>query len=138
MLDIKDVSPALALGMVRRAGVLDRVVVLTFSAANAQLAFNAPGDALISCLVTKSEDLHTYRAMAGNRRFAAYVPRTLPSALFVESYRAGGVVITDMLSPAAISDAIDPSAGVKLAHQSPIGILVTNTPLALQGAFRGP
>ncbi|GAC89114.1 glycerophosphoryl diester phosphodiesterase [Gluconobacter thailandicus NBRC 3257] len=136
MLDIKDVPPTDALKPVRHQSLSGRVVVLTFHEKQAREAFEADPNALVSVLVTKPDDLATYRKISGTRRFAAYVPQNSDPALFRAAYEAGAVVITDLLGPTAIVDAVSPDEGAQRAKALPIDILVTNTPLQLQSALR--
>lgn len=136
MLDIKDVLPAEALKPVRLHKLSNRVVVLTFHEKQAREAFAADPEALVSVLIAKPEDIATYRKIAGARRFAAYVPQNSDPALFKAAHEAGVVVITDLLGPTAIVDAVSPKEGANRARTLPIDILVTNTPLKLQAALK--
>ncbi|WP_264996574.1 glycerophosphodiester phosphodiesterase family protein [Komagataeibacter intermedius] len=136
MLDIKDVAPADALAPVRQAGLSGRVVVLTFARDVAHAAFAADPDVLVSVLITRPADIGLYATMAAGRRFATYIPQHADPALFHAAHDAGAVVITDLLGPGALADAMTPEAGARWAHGLPIDILVTNTPIRLRAAFR--
>ncbi len=135
MLDIKDVSPHDALQPVQQRGLSERIVVLTFKKQQAREAFAADPKALISVLVTQPQDLEAYAGMAAGRQFAAYIPQNSPPSLFQAAHAKGAVIITDLLGPTAIMDAVSPNEGAHRAHFLPIDILVTNTPLKLRAAL---
>ncbi|MBS4075708.1 glycerophosphodiester phosphodiesterase family protein [Ameyamaea chiangmaiensis] len=138
MLDIKGVSPEAALTPVRRAGLSDRVVVLTFHPAQSQAAFDADPDALVCVLTADAAQLTAARDMARGRRFAAYVPRAADVALFHAAHQAGAVVITDLLGPGAFGATHDiwmPDAAARWVRSRPIDIIVTNTPVSLRAAL---
>jgi len=136
MLDIKAVPPDTVMTMVRRAGLDDRVLLLTFSEKNSRAAFAVSDRALVSCLATSTEAVRRARTMAGDRGFAAYVPRASQPDLFQAAHDAGAVVVTDLLGSTAIDDAVSPAAGAAFVRRLPIDIIVTNTPLALCAALR--
>ncbi|MBB2206575.1 glycerophosphodiester phosphodiesterase family protein [Gluconacetobacter takamatsuzukensis] len=136
MLDIKAVGPERVARLVRDAGLEDRAVLLTFSADNAARAFAGAGRTLVSCLVKGEPDLSTYAAMAGGRRFAAYIPRTAPPDLFAAAHRRGCVVISDVLTRDALMDALSAAEIAAFVRTRPVDILVTNHPRATLGAVR--
>lgn len=105
MLDIKKVPPAQVASIVRRYGLIDRVLVLTFDPATAQAAFAADTDWRVSVLVPDAAALDRYRKAAGAHSMAAYIPTFSPVPLF-EAAHAGGIPI--------VTDAVMPSPGGSL------------------------
>lgn len=142
MLDIKRTPPDQLMILVRRYQMTARVLLLTFDAATARAAFAADPTVLVSVLVRSDGDLALYRRMAGRRRFAAYLPRDRPPALFRQAHAAGAVIVSDMLNKRdALADTVDPDA-VQPVAPTPgqyrqllrtrlIDILVTNHPAEL-------
>ncbi|MCQ8240991.1 glycerophosphodiester phosphodiesterase family protein [Rhizosaccharibacter radicis] len=147
MLDIKRVPPERVMAMVGRAGIADRVLLLTFDPDTAAAAFAARPEAMVSVLVHDPEDLARYRAMAHGHRMAAYVPRDLGNDLMRDVRHAGVPVVTDLLnSRDALVDTLDPHAVRRdpptaadyaaMLRALPADIVVTNRPLAVQAALR--
>jgi glycerophosphoryl diester phosphodiesterase len=147
MLDIKRVSPERAMEGVRRFGLTDRVLLLTFDPQTAAAAFEADPTVAVSVLVRDEAELARYRAMAKTRHFAAYVPRDSGAALMQAAHEDGAFVVTDLLnSRDALVDTVDPHAVLKqpptaaeyaaLLRALPADIVVTNDPLALRAALR--
>lgn len=145
MLDIKQTPPKQVMVSVRRYRMTSHVLLLTFAPALAAAAFAADPDVLVSVLVKSDSDLDLYLGMAAGRRFAAYIPRDLPPALFQRAHAMKAVVITDMLNTHdAFADTVDPHAVQpvpptqadyrQVLAREPIDILVTNRPLLAAGA----
>lgn len=147
MLDIKRTPPMQVMTLVRRYRMTSRVLLITFDPSLARAAFAADPKVLVSVLVTSNSDLDLYRTMAAGRRFAAYIPRDMPPALFQSAHAMNAVVITDMLNRRdAFADTMDPHAIQRdaptqadyrqVVTQEPIDILVTNHPMMVARSIR--
>lgn len=99
MLDIKRAPPNLVGQLVRRFGLIDRVLVLTFDDATARSVLAADPDWRVSVLVRSTEDLQSYQDAAQGRPVLAYIPTFASPALFRAVRTSGVSVITDAIMP---------------------------------------
>lgn len=132
MVDLKDTPPADALVVIRRYGLIRRVILLTFDEKTAEAALAAAPDVLVSMLVHTQQEIESAIATAHGHPMALYLPTMGDEALYAYARTTGKIVISDAL------DALDDQAQAKGAgvyhnylQTHPVDILVTNHPLAL-------
>ena len=132
MLDIKRAPPALVGPLVRRLGMIDKVLVLTFDTATARSVLAADPDWRVSVLVRSNEDLLTYRNVANGRPVVAYIPTFASPGLFHIVRAAGVSIVTDAIMPfpggSLDSRAEAGGAAVyrRYFEKRPMDVLVTN------------
>lgn len=135
MLDIKQVPPAMVAPGVARHRLTGRVVVLTFARSTAEAAWAADPDWLVSVLVRDGAELDAYRAAAGKRRFAAYIPSFADPALFATARKAGIAVITDAMSRGPQGSTDESGDYRAYLTERPADILVTDHARRLKACF---
>jgi glycerophosphoryl diester phosphodiesterase len=96
MLDVKKAPLQKVMDKVADYGLLDKVVVLTFSEARAKEAFALDHKFLVSVLVNEIEDLLNYKQLSSH--VLAYINQGAPIALFQEVRRNNTAIITDTLN----------------------------------------
>lgn len=135
MLDLKRTPPEDAMRLVRAAGLVGRVLLLTFDPVTAARAFAADPDVAVSVLVTNTAMLERYRRSAGtDRRLVAYIPAGNGASLFDAAHRAGVPVATDLLDP---TDALQPGRDPAILAGKHVDIVVSNRPQATRRALYG-
>lgn len=141
MLDLKGVPAARVLPLLRARGLEPRSILLTFDRAASAEALAQPGDALVSVLLTRAEDIAAYQALAGTHPLAFYVPQRADPALFAAAHASGARVISDS-TDGAERDALDGAAHcaayrgwVQARH---VDILVSNRPRCALDALAAP
>jgi glycerophosphoryl diester phosphodiesterase len=134
MLDLKDADPTLVVAMVREAGLIRDVVLLTFDETSAKRALAADREVLVSVLVRNAGEIAAYHRLVGNRQVAFYLPQDATQDLFRTAKAVGGLVITDAvtLDPKTNLDAQAQAQGVqayaRYLAEHPVDLLVTDHP----------
>ncbi len=130
MVDLKDGDPAQAAAMLRVAGLLGRVVFLSFDAVTETRALAADAEVRVSVLVKSAAEVDAALVRAKGHPLALYVPQSAAPELFVYAARTGVPVITDAMDHLDVAAAAqgDEAYRAYLAAR-PVALLVTNRPL---------
>jgi len=131
MVDLKDTRPSEAMKEIRKYGLVDRVVLLTFDARTADAAVAAAPNALVSMLVHTRNEIDSAIASAHGHPLALYLPSMGDETLYSYARTTGKVVISDALGELddkAQSDGF--AVYTKYLQTHPVDILVSNHALA--------
>jgi glycerophosphoryl diester phosphodiesterase len=135
LVDLKTGDPAQAAAMLRAAGLIPRVIFLSFDPATDAKALAADPQVIVSVLTKTTADIDA--AIAHNHPVALYVPHDAAPELFQYAAKTGRTIITDAM------DSLDlqaPQSGPAVYRDylktRPVTILVTNRALQLREALQ--
>ncbi|MDP9038577.1 MAG: glycerophosphodiester phosphodiesterase family protein [Acidobacteriota bacterium] len=131
MVDLKNTPPSDAMKVIRKYGLVDRVVLLTFDAKTAEAALAAAPDAQVSMLVHTRNEIDSAIASAHGQPLALYLPEMGDENLYAYARTTGKIVISDALGElddTAQSDGFAVYTNYLRTH--PVDILVSNHALA--------
>ena len=141
MLDLKNVDPGEVVAMVRKAGLQDRVILLTFDSDLAKRTLAVTDHETVSVLVKTKEDISKYAQMRGQKPLALYLPQDADPSLFRIANAAKHLVITDAVTLDGATN-IDAQAerNGPLAYKTylathPAAVFVTNYPREAERAL---
>jgi glycerophosphoryl diester phosphodiesterase len=134
MLDLKGATGTDVLPLLRRYRLASHSILLTFDRTLATDALNNSDGAPVSVLVTKMEDIESYRQLAAGRPLALYVPQRSAPALFEAARVSGLEVVSDAL-PTPQGESLDALAAregcatyATFLATHPADVLVSDTP----------
>ncbi|WP_194776037.1 glycerophosphodiester phosphodiesterase family protein [Pararhodonellum marinum] len=137
MLDVKQAPLKKVVGEVKKAEMLQQVMVLTFTETRAREAFELESDFLVSVLIEKAEDIDNYLcAMEDPNYLLAYLNKDAPLDLYEKVQKTGLPIITDVMGTID-QEALEKGIEVYLdfiQNRSP-RILVSDYPLSLISAL---
>ncbi|MGY6522457.1 MAG: glycerophosphodiester phosphodiesterase family protein [Mongoliitalea sp.] len=134
MLDVKTAALDKVIGMVKEYGLLEQIIVLTFSKERAEEALALGEIFLLSVLIEDEEDFDYYLCKSEQPYYlAVYINKTGPASLFEQARDLGLPTVTDVMG------AIDARAQVEgtevyaqfIQERKP-NILVSDYPLQIQ------
>ncbi len=98
MLDVKHAPLAKVMKEVQEQGMMQQVLLLTFSKERAQEALDLKMTFVLSVLINDETDIRHYRQAAQGQALVAYINQNAPVNLF-QSVRASGLpILTDVLN----------------------------------------
>jgi glycerophosphoryl diester phosphodiesterase len=103
MVDLKDTPPAAAVALLRKHGLMDKAVLLTFDRATTDAALAADALVRVSILAKDQGEVDWALREAHGHPIALYVPQTGDAALFVYAHRSGVMVLTDAMGGPDVS-----------------------------------
>jgi glycerophosphoryl diester phosphodiesterase len=131
MVDLKSTPPADAMKAIRRYGLVDRVILLTFDPKTAEAALAAAPDAKVSMLAHTRQEIDSAIASAHGHALALYLPTMGDEALYAYAQRTGKTVISDALGELDDKAQAEGCGSYKTyLEKHPVDIFVTNHPLA--------
>ena len=137
LVDLKAGDPAKAATMLRTAGLLPRVIFLSFDPVTDAKAFAADPKVTVSLLVKSDADVDAALVRANGHPIALYVPQGSAPELFQYAAKTGKPVISDAMDKLDVqAGQTGPSAYIDYLKARPISILVTNRALQLRDALK--
>jgi hypothetical protein len=122
--------------MLRAAGLLGRVVFLSFDSVTEAKAQAADAGVRVSVLVKSDAEVDEALARAKGHPLALYVPQSAGPELVVYAARTGVPVITDAMEHLdVVAEAQGGEAYRAYLAERPLALLVTNRPLQLTKAL---
>lgn len=131
MVDLKDTPPSEAMKSIRKYGLVNRVLLLTFDAKTAAAALATAHDARVSMLVHTRKEIDSAIASAHGHPLALYLPTMGDEDLYAYAHTTRTVVISDALGHLDDKAQADGFAVyTDYLQKHPVDILVTNHALA--------
>jgi glycerophosphoryl diester phosphodiesterase len=137
MLDIKEAPLEKVISMVDQFGMLDQVMVLTFSSERAEEALGLQKRFLLSVLITQEEDLDFYICKTNDPyHLIAYINQNASTSLFQKTRDLGLPIVTDVMGKVD-QEAQYPEnqSYTKFVALRKPNILVSDYPLLLRSAL---
>jgi len=137
LVDLKSGSPAAAATMLKLAGLLPRVILLSFDPDTDAKALTADPRVMVSLLVKSDAEVDAAIARADKHPIALYVPQGSAPELFQYAAKTGKTVISDAMEKLDVQAAQGGDA-VYTSYLStrPMAILVTNRAVELKKALQ--
>lgn len=138
MLDVKEAPLEKVISMVEQFGMLEQVMVLTFSEERAKEALALPQQFLLSVLITKEDDLDFYLCKTDNPYLLiAYLNQNAPLSLYLKTTEMGLPIVTDTMRELdKKAQDIGEQYYLEFKKDRNPNILVTDYPLKLRTALR--
>ncbi|MGE3843176.1 MAG: glycerophosphodiester phosphodiesterase family protein [Vicinamibacterales bacterium] len=137
LVDLKDGAPESAAALLRQAGLIDRVIFLSFSPESDRRALASDPDVRVSMLVSDRAAVDAAVQRADGHPMALYVPHDADASLFEYAARTGQPVITDAMSSLDLEVARTGSTAYQeFVRRRPVSILVSDRPLEAMRALR--
>ncbi|NHO28912.1 hypothetical protein GOB82_02390 [Acetobacter farinalis] len=130
MLDLNNTNPADVAALVRKARMLDRVVLVSSSRETTETALQADPDLLVAIPIHSVRDAYAAHRMAGTHPYAAYLSPTASPNLFTLVHRDAEAIITENPATPALSTE-------EFLADRPVDIVVTPQPAQLTQALAG-
>lgn len=136
LVDLKDGDPTAAASVLRQAGLIQRVIFLSFSPESDRRALASDPDVRVSLLVNDRAAVDAAVARAGGHPIAFYVLHDADATVFEYAARTGSPVITDAMSSLDL-EAERGSATVyrDFVRTHPVTILVSDRPIQAMQAL---
>jgi glycerophosphoryl diester phosphodiesterase len=135
LVDLKNTQPRDATNLIRRYGLLQRVILLTFDSKTTEAALAADASVLVSVLVQSSKEVDEALARADGHPIAFYVPGSANATLFEYARDTGRIVVSDALSSLDHRAQTQGTAAyIDFLRKHPTDITVTDHPLLLRQA----
>jgi len=137
LVDLKSGSPANAATMLRLAGLLQRVIFLSFDPDTDAKALAADPNVIVSLLVKSNDDVDSVIARANGHPIALYVPQGSTPELFQYAAKTGKPIISDAMDRLDVqAEQNGPATYREYLNTRPVAILVTNRAIQVQEALR--
>ncbi|MGY6742490.1 MAG: glycerophosphodiester phosphodiesterase family protein [Cecembia sp.] len=136
MLDVKNAPLHKVVDAVEAAGMLDRVVLLTFSLARAQEAFDLKQRFLVSVLITEEEEFDEYLCKTTDPyHVAVYLNKEADLGLYARAKELGLPIITDVMGTIDSQGVEDPAIYREFVQKRNPNMVVSDFPKILQQAI---
>jgi len=133
MVDLKDAPPAQVVAELKRYGLLNRALLLTFDEATTRAALDSDPQVRVSILTKTNAEVDQAIQTAGQHPIDLYLPRTGDRALFQYAHQRGQTIITDLMDgPDQQFAANGEDVYREYLKDRPVDILVSNHPEALR------
>ncbi len=137
LVDLKSGSPATAATMLKLAGLLPRVIFLSFDPETDAKALASDPKVMVSLLVKSDADVDAALVKAGNHPIAFYVPQGSAPELFQYAAKTGKPVISDAMEKLDVqAEKSGPTAYSDYLSTRPMAVLVTNRAVELRKALQ--
>jgi glycerophosphoryl diester phosphodiesterase len=136
LVDLKSGSPATAATMLKLAGLLPRVIFLSFNPDTDDKALAADPKVIVSLLVKSDAEVDAALAKAAGHPIAFYVPQGAAPELFAYAAKTGKPVISDAMEKLDVQAEQNNAAYSEYLSARPIAILVTNRAVELKKALQ--
>ncbi|MBB5055999.1 glycerophosphoryl diester phosphodiesterase [Granulicella aggregans] len=139
MVDLKDAPSAQVVSELKRYGLLNRAILLTFDEATAQAALASDPQVRVSILTKTQSEVDQAIQTAGQHPIDLYLPRTGEPALFQYAHQRGQKIITDLMEGPDLQFAANGEDVYReYLKDRPVDILVSNHPEALRRTLSNP
>ncbi|EKB48632.1 glycerophosphodiester phosphodiesterase family protein [Cecembia lonarensis] len=133
MLDVKNAPLHKVMEAVEVAGMLDRIVLLTFSLARAQEAFDLSQRFLVSVLINEEEEFDEYLCKTTDPyHLAVYVNKDANLSLYIQAQELGLPVITDVMGAIDKRGIEDPFIYKEFVQKRNPNVVVSDYPIILK------
>ncbi|MDR3735047.1 MAG: glycerophosphodiester phosphodiesterase family protein [Acidobacteriaceae bacterium] len=136
LVDLKSGSPSTAATMLKLAGLLPRVIFLSFDPETDEKALASDPKVMVSLLVKSTADVDAALVKAGTHPVALYVPQGAAPELFQYAAKTGKPVISDAMDKLDVQAAQNDAAYRDYLALRPMAILVTNRAAELKKSLQ--
>jgi glycerophosphoryl diester phosphodiesterase len=136
MVDLKDTQPADAVAALKRYGVEDHALLLTFDPATTAASLAADPKVLVSILVKTPQEIDDALAAAKGHPIAFYLASSADPALFAYAHSKGRPIISDAMNDLDLrARKTGPAVYREFLSTHHVDILVTDRALELTAAI---